>query len=132
MDKLINEIAEAYAQATVCADGFSPDTVQELRDEAAFKASSVIQYILQNYNIRPKFSPANKSTFIKTVGDFRRITESLDDDYEIEMRIRRKLKEEELKYLLYPYPYETEYTTLEFDDVGVADKVLCLGVERKD
>ena len=49
MDKLINEIAEAYAQATVCADGFSPDTVQELREEAAFKASSVIQHILQSY-----------------------------------------------------------------------------------
>lgn len=29
----------------------------------------------------------------------------------------------------YPYPYETEYTTLEFDDIGVSDKVLCLGVE---
>lgn len=46
------------------------------------------------------------------------------------MRIRRKLTLEELKDIPYPYPYETEYTTLEFDDVGVSDKVLCLGVKR--
>lgn len=132
MDKLIKDIAEEYAQATVCADGFSPDTIKELREEAEFKASSVIHHILQRYNITPKFSSKTNPRTIKTVGDFRRMTENLDDDYEIEMRIRRKLTEEELKYLLYPYPYETEYTTLEFDDVGVSDKVLCLGVERKD
>jgi len=45
------------------------------------------------------------------------------------LRIRRRLTDEELKYIPYSYPYETEYTTLEFDDIGVSDKVLCLGVE---
>ena len=47
------------------------------------------------------------------------------------MRVRRTLSDEELKKCLYPYPYDTEYLTLEFDDIGVSDKVLCLGVTSK-
>ena len=72
---------------------------------------------------------------IKTLGQFREITKNLPDDYEIEMRIRRRISDEEMKELadkygwIYPYPYETDYFTLEFDDVGVLDRVLCLGVE---
>lgn len=66
---------------------------------------------------------------IKTVGDLRKVIANLDDSFKIEMRIRRKLTDEELKYMPYPYPYETEYTTLEFDDIGYSDKELCLGVE---
>lgn len=75
---------------------------------------------------------------IKTVGQLRKVIENLSDDYEIEMRIRRKLTDEDIiglhkKYgKIYPYPYETSYSELEFDDVGVSDKVLCLGVELKD
>lgn len=69
---------------------------------------------------------------IKTVGDLRKVIADLSDDFEIEMRIRRRLTDEELKQMPYPYPYETEYATLEFDDIGHSDRVLCLGVERKD
>jgi len=69
---------------------------------------------------------------IKTVGQLRKVIEDLSDDYEIEMRVRRKLSDEELKHCRYPYPYETQYSELEFDDIGVSDKVLCLGVELKD
>lgn len=71
---------------------------------------------------------------IKNVGQLRKIIENLSDDYEIEMRVRRKLTDEEIIELrkkygrIYPYPYETSYSELEFDDVGVSDKVLCLGV----
>ena len=65
---------------------------------------------------------------IKNVGQLRKIIENLSDDYEIEMRIRRKLTDE----LRYPYPYDTEYLTLEFDDIGVSDKVLCLGVTSNE
>lgn len=39
-----------------------------------------------------------------------------------------KLTDEELKNCRYPYPYDTEYLILEFDDIGVSNKVLCLGV----
>lgn len=69
---------------------------------------------------------------IKTVGDLRRVIANLSDDFKIEMRIRRKLTDDELKQMPYPYPYETEYSTLEFDDIGYSDRELCLGVERKD
>lgn len=69
---------------------------------------------------------------IKTVGDLRKVIANLSDDFEIEMRIRRKLTDDELKQMPYPYPYETEYSTLEIDDIGHSDRVLCLGVERED
>ena len=50
---------------------------------------------------------------IKTVGQLRKVIENLSDDYEIEMRIRRKLSDEDIIELhkkygkIYPYPYET-------------------------
>jgi hypothetical protein len=66
---------------------------------------------------------------IKTLGDFRKLTESLEDDFNIEMRIRRRLSDEEVKNCIYPYPYETFHVNLEFDDIGYSDKDLCLGVE---
>ena len=71
---------------------------------------------------------------IKDVGQLRKTIGNLSDDYEIEMRVRRKLTDEEIiglhkKYgRIYPYPYGTSYPELEFDDAGVSDKVLCLGV----
>lgn len=39
---------------------------------------------------------------IKNVGQLRKIIENLSDDYEIEMRVRRKLTDEELKKLQIP------------------------------
>ena len=36
---------------------------------------------------------------IKTLGQFREITKNLPDDYEIEMRIRRRISDEEMKEL---------------------------------
>ena len=38
---------------------------------------------------------------IKNVGQLRKIIENLSDDYEIEMRVRRKLTDEELKNCRY-------------------------------
>lgn len=74
---------------------------------------------------------------VKNVGQLRKIIENLSDDYEIEMRVRRKLSDDEVRELhnkhgrIYPYPYETQYVELEFDDIGVSDKVLCFGVTYK-
>lgn len=42
---------------------------------------------------------------IKTVGQLRKIIETLSDDFEIEMRVRRKLSDEEFKQMRYAYPY---------------------------
>ncbi len=75
----------------------------------------------------------NRSSMeIKNVGQLRKIIENLPNDFEIEMRVRRKLTDEELKNCRYPYPYDTEYLTLEFDDIGVSNKVLCLGVTSNE
>ena len=57
---------------------------------------------------------------IKTVGQLRKVIENLSDDYEIEMRIRRKLSDEDIIELhkkygkIYPYPYETSYSMIVF------------------
>jgi len=63
------------------------------------------------------------------VGKLKKIIANLDDDFTIDMRVRTKLTDEQLKNLSYPYPYDTEYTQLEFDDIGYSDKQLCLGCE---
>lgn len=66
---------------------------------------------------------------IKTLGDFRRLTKDLDDDFAIEFSVRIRVPEKELKNRRYPYPYDTEYfDSFEFDDVGYSDKVACFGV----
>ena len=66
---------------------------------------------------------------IKTLGDFRKLTKDLDDDFAIEFRVRRRVPEEELKTRRYPYPYDTEYFEgFEFDDIGYSDKEICFGV----
>ena len=68
-------------------------------------------------------------TTIKTLGDFRKLTKDLDDDFTIELRVRRRVPEEELKTRRYPYPYDTEYFEgFEFDDIGYSDKEVCFGV----
>jgi hypothetical protein len=69
---------------------------------------------------------------IKTLGDFRRLTKDLDDDFVIEFCVRIKVPEEELKNRSYPYPYDTEYFEgIEFNDVGYSDKVALFGIEMQ-
>ena len=66
---------------------------------------------------------------IKTLGDFRKLTKDLDDNFAIEFRVRTRVPEEELKKRRYPYPYDTEYFDgFEFDDIGYSDKVACFGI----
>lgn len=63
------------------------------------------------------------------VGKLKKIIADLDNDFTIDMRVRTKITDEQLKNLSYPYPYNTEHTQLEFDDIGYSDKQLCLGCE---
>lgn len=66
---------------------------------------------------------------IKTLGDFRRLTENLDDDFKIDFRVRTRVPDEELVKRAYPYPYDTEYFEgFDFDDIGYSDKEVCFGV----
>lgn len=67
---------------------------------------------------------------IKTVGDLRNLISELSDDYKIEIRIRKDLDMATVVKSGYPYPFKTYYDgDLVFDDVGVSDKELCIGIE---
>ena len=66
---------------------------------------------------------------LNTVGDIRKLIEDLSDDFNVEMRLRRRLNNEELKFMSYPWPFETTIVDLKFDDIGYSDKDLCLSVE---
>ena len=65
---------------------------------------------------------------IETVGELRELLKDLDDDYKLDIRIMKAIPEKELKNSSYPYPWEMIKGYLEFQDIGVSDKELCLGV----
>lgn len=68
---------------------------------------------------------------IKTVGDLRKITENISDDFKLDVKIMKEVTEEELKYRSYPYPWDMFDAELEFQDIGYTDKELCIGVYEK-
>jgi len=65
---------------------------------------------------------------IRTVGDFRRLTENLSDDFKLDVRIMKEVPEEELKQRRYPYPWDMVDGRIEFHDIGYSDKDFCIGV----
>lgn len=70
---------------------------------------------------------------IITLGDFRRLTADLPDDFTIDFRVRKRVPEAELAKRAYPYPYDTDYFEgVEFDDVGWSDKEICFGVTYEE
>lgn len=71
-----------------------------------------------------------ESPKIKTIGDFRRITKLLDDDFKLAIRIMKEIPEEE-RNPLYSYPWEMIDGELEFQDIGYSDKDICIGVYEK-
>ena len=63
---------------------------------------------------------------IETVGELRELLKDLDDDYKLDIRIMKAIPEKDLKGSRYPLEMIDGY--LEFQDIGVSDKELCLGV----
>ena len=63
---------------------------------------------------------------IETVGELRELLKDLDDDYKLDIRIMKAIPEKDLKGSSYPWEMIKGY--LEFQDIGVSDKELCLGV----
>lgn len=63
---------------------------------------------------------------IETVGELRELLKDLDDDYKLDIRIMKAIPEKDLKGNRYPWEMIEGY--LEFQDIGVSDKELCLGV----
>ena len=65
---------------------------------------------------------------IKTLGDFRKLTKDLDDDFKFDIRIMREVPKEELKNRLYPYLWDMYDGRMEFHDIGYSDKDFCIGI----
>lgn len=65
---------------------------------------------------------------IKTLGDFRRLTKDLDDDFKLNIRIMKKVSEEELTKRSYPYPWDVYDGRMEFHDIGWSDKDFYIGI----
>lgn len=68
---------------------------------------------------------------IKTLGDFRRLTKDLDDDFKFDVRIMKEVPKEELTERLYPYPWDMIDGRIEFHDIGYSDKDFCIGIYEK-
>lgn len=71
---------------------------------------------------------------IKTIGQLRKYTNHLTDDFQIEFIVRKPYTDEEIKAIggsCIWNPYHTQNVILEFDDIGYSDKVLCLSCEIK-
>ena len=65
---------------------------------------------------------------IKTLGDFRRLTKDLDDDFKFDVRIMKEVPKEELVKRIYPYPWDMIDGRIEFHDIGYSDKDFCIGI----
>ena len=72
------------------------------------------------------------SDVIRTLGDFRRLTKNLDDDFKLDVRIMKEVPKEELKQRLYPYPWDMIDGRIEFHDIGYSDKDFCIGVYENE
>ena len=68
---------------------------------------------------------------IKTLGDFRKLTKDLDDDFKFDVRIMKEVSKEELAERLYSYPWDMIDGRIEFHDIGYSDKDFCIGIYEK-
>jgi hypothetical protein len=66
-----------------------------------------------------------------TLGDMRKATKNLDDDFKIIVDLFERIPDEQLKKMSYPYPYYRTEMDFEFNDVGYSDKEACFGVYQK-
>lgn len=65
-----------------------------------FRVEQMIEHYMNDFK-NDNCIPVEK---IKTVGDFRKITENLSDDFKLDVKIMKEVPEEELKHRSYPYP----------------------------
>lgn len=65
---------------------------------------------------------------ITTLGELRKLTNHLEDDFKIVFKTTRKLSDEELDPQ-YPYPIERIEREVSFTDIGYSDKVIVFDVD---
>lgn len=65
---------------------------------------------------------------VKQMKDFLNKFDESYDDFKLDITYCRELSEEELKGMLYPYPYQNIPVKFETDDydIGYSDKELCI------
>jgi len=69
---------------------------------------------------------------IKTVGDIRKMINGLDDDFKLDIRIMKKVPENELSQRLYPYPWDMEDGHMEFQDISWSEKEVSVGIYERE
>lgn len=68
---------------------------------------------------------------IKTLGDFRKITENLDDDFIFDVRITKEIPKDDLMKQSYPYPWVTFETEIDGYDIGYSNREILINVCEK-
>lgn len=71
----------------------------------------------------------NQSVQIKTIGDLRKATESLEDNFKIEIHSYEDIPKEELRTMPYPYPTRTINHDLSVVDIGYSDEIIIFGLD---
>ena len=98
LDSITNERGDKHLfSEDLCSDA-AEQIINLVRTESNRLNGVVIRFVGGN-------EPLN-------VGKLKKIIADLDDDFTIDMRVRTKLTDEQLKDLSYPYPYDTEYHNL--------------------
>ena len=66
--------------------------------------------------------------------ELKKLIESVPDDFDFEVTVRKEIPEETLKTMSYPYPYDLETceTKVGDYDIGWSSEVFNIGVEIKE
>ena len=64
--------------------------------------------------------------------ELKALLEKVDDDFDINIIIYKKIPESELKDTIYPYPFMEEEINLEFCDIGYSSKLIKFTAEIKN
>ena len=57
------------------------------------------------------------------VKELKEFLDQLDDDFKVVLHANKKIPQEQLDKMSYPYPIETTYFEIETGDIGYSDKI---------
>ena len=66
------------------------------------------------------------------VAELKEILRTIPDDVEVEFELQKKIPDEQLKTMSYPWPYDFEKLQYAGYDCGYSSRVLKLMVEQED
>jgi len=56
----------------------------------------------------------------------------VNDDFTVQIGVRKRLSDGELKKMAYPYPFASETVNAEPGDIGYSDKIIRIDCEVKE